>query len=128
MYGTKPLYKKIAELLEAIANCEASHNWEWKQKHMDTLYSLVKSRMPSGAGFDYGTNIHGLSKANELVFTVSFHHMDKNGYYDGWTEHTVIVRPDLVSDFTILVTGENRNEIKDYIHEVFDSTLRKEVD
>jgi hypothetical protein len=45
--------------------------------------------------------------------------MDENGYYDGWSEHKIIITPDLVNDFNVKITGKNRNNIKEYINSCF---------
>jgi hypothetical protein len=52
--------------------------------------------------------------------------MNDTGYYDGWTEHTVTVTPSF-SGINIRVSGRNRNDIKDYIHETFSYALRSDV-
>ena len=53
--------------------------------------------------------------------------MNENGYYDGWTEHTVTVTPALSGEFHLRISGRNRNDIKDMIHESFDHLLRTDV-
>ena len=57
------------------------------------------------------------------MFRVDFHHMDDNGYYDGWTEHVVTVKPSLCFDIEISVSGRNRNGIKEYILDTFHHLL-----
>ena len=113
-------YQRIASALVAMENCRASGNLEWELKHEETIHAIVKNELPSGSGFDAGTKIDlERSKPNKLVFAVDFHHMDENGFYDGWTAHEVIITPSLAFGFEIRVTGRDRNDIKDYIAEVF---------
>lgn len=57
------------------------------------------------------------------MFETSVHHMNPDGYYDGWTEHTVTVTPSFIGRFDLKVSGRDRNGIKDYIAEVFGSVL-----
>jgi hypothetical protein len=84
--------------------------------------------MPSGSGFDSGTTLDlDASHADKLVFQTSFHHMDENGYYDGWTEHTVTVTPSLRDRYHIRISGRNRNDIKEMIHQSFDVALETDV-
>ena len=84
--------------------------------------------MPSGAGIDSGTQIDmDKSRKDRLVFTTSFHHMDEWGGYDGWTEHQVSIRPSLAFGIDIVISEPDRNDVIDYLHEVFDSALRAEV-
>lgn len=79
----------------------------------------INARLPSGSGFDCGSEfLPDDSKRNRLVFKTSFHHMDDGGCYDGWTEHQIIVTP-MFGGFDIRVTGVNRNEIKEYIGDMF---------
>lgn len=120
----KPLYQRIAHLLNAVSNCERSSNAEWKEKHSDRINELVKEHMPSGSGFDNGTELDWDRSTDEkLVFNTSFHHMDEHGYYDGWTEHTVIVTPSLSWGLSLRITGRDRNDIKEMIHEQFSYAL-----
>jgi hypothetical protein len=50
-----------------------------------------------------------------------------DGYYDGWTDHTVKVYPDW-SGVRLNITGRNRNDIKDYLYETWDYALSQEID
>lgn len=123
----KPLYQELAALLQAQANCLKANNSEWLDKHGDSIRQLVYGFMPSGSGIDCGTNLDDTSKPNRLVFTTSFHHMNDGGMYDGWTEHTVIVTPDLASGYDLRITGRDRNDIKEYLAEVYGYALQQEV-
>ncbi len=88
------------------------------------MTKIVKDRMPSGGGFDAGTKIdEEKSRPERLVFNTEFHHMNEAGYYDGWTQHTVSVKPSFVYGLEIAISGKDRNEIKDYIHESFSQAL-----
>lgn len=124
-----PLYQVIARTMNARANCIQSGNAEWKDRHEGRIESLVKEHMPRGCGFDVGTLIDwDKSTENRLVFTTEFHHMDENGSYDGWSQHDVIIQPDLGFGYNLRITGVDRNDIKDYIADVFRTTLDTMVD
>jgi hypothetical protein len=58
-----------------------------------------------------------------LVIVTSYHHMNDAGMYDGWTDHKVIVTPSLVHGFVLRITGRNRNDIKEYIADLFQQSL-----
>lgn len=122
------LYKKLANLILAIHNCEKHGNAEWLANHSANMRQLVKDFMPSGSGIDSGTTLV-LDECTEdkLVFQTSFHHMAESGMYDGWTEHRIVVTASLWSDINLRIGGQNRNEIKDYLHEVFHTALTTEV-
>jgi len=145
---TTQLYKAIALALIAVANCEREINANgptadtaanaarserlasaraWRTKHRDWIARLVREHMPSGAGIDTGTKLDDSSTPDRLVFSFSFHHMNEHGSYDGWTEHTAIVKPSLAFGFDLKITGRDRNQIKDYLHETYHQALGAEV-
>jgi hypothetical protein len=127
------LYSELASTVAARKNClSASANdsqREWADKHEDTIERLVKQFMPRGSGFDSGTKIDlDRSHASKLVFETAFHHMDENGFYDGWTEHTVTVTPAFVGDFDIRISGQNRNDIKEMMYQDFEYSLHRDCE
>jgi len=125
----RKVYQHIASRLEAIENCRKSGNDEWLHRHGDAIEWLVKNHLPSGSGVDLGTRFDDVkSKPDRLVFEMSFHHMDEHGGYDGWTSHQVVVTPSLAHGFLLSVKGRDRNDIKDYLHEIYSYALDVEVD
>ena len=101
---------------------------DWMIRHGQRAEALTKEHMPSGAGFDNGTWIDlDASDPDCLVLHTSFHHMSDVGMYDGWTEHTVRVKPSFVGRFTLTVSGKNRREIKDHIADEFRHCLEIEI-
>ncbi len=124
----KPAYSQIAQLLQAIENCERANNIEWKARHRETIESIIKNNMPSGSGFDSGTKLDfDASTPNKLVFYADYHHMNESGMYDGWTSHTITVKPDLAFGFDLKISGSNRNDFKAYAHDCFHSALTELV-
>lgn len=115
-------YQVIARTLGALDRCAKSNNTEWVVKHGERLAELLEG-FPSSSGFDNGTKLDDDSTSERLVFNTSFHHMDENGFYCGWTEHQVIVTPSLEMGCSIRVTGRDKREIKEYIGEMFSSCL-----
>lgn len=94
----------------------------------EVIDRITREVLPTGSGFDSGTTVGvDLSTANCLVLHTSFHHMNEHGMYDGWTEHTLRVRPTFDGSVRITISGKNRNEIKDYIHDVFHAALTASV-
>lgn len=122
------LCRAIASTLVAIENCRRSDNMEWLDRHEARL-KLLGKMLPSGAGFDSGSSVVlAESSQHKLVMATSFHHMNEHGYYDGWTEHRVIVLPNLMGGWDIRVTGKDRNAIKGYIADTFLAALDADVD
>jgi hypothetical protein len=123
------VYKLLASLIDARLNCIKSKNTEWIDNHEDSIEMIMKEHAPSGSGFDNGTSFdYEKSTGERLVFNTSFHHMNENGYYNGWTGHAIVCTPSLAFDFLIRVTGKDRNDIKNYIGEMFEIFLHTEIE
>jgi hypothetical protein len=140
------VYQKLSVLLGAIANCEnhlntcssntelncgkCNNSIQWIDNHQNSIDTIL-SDFPSGSGFDAGTNLEQLeqpvSTPEKLVFNTSYHHLNENGFYTGWTNHNVIVTPSLQFGYNIKVTGKNINGIKEYVTECFANCLDSEV-
>jgi hypothetical protein len=115
-------YQRIASALVAKRNCEKTGNTEWYEKWTEMITEEMESS-PSGSGFDSGTQFNEeKSSAIKLVFETSFHHMDEGGCYDGWTDHTITITP-AFDGFDMAISGRDRNDIKEYISQVFGEWL-----
>ena len=119
----------VAELIgtaaPAMERAGASGNDEWCGRWGRILDNIFANIMPSGSGFDAGTKMVRASD-REIVMSAGFHHMNENGYYDGWTEHTIRARATF-GGFDITVSGRDRNGIKDYIADTFHFALSARV-
>ena len=123
------LYKHLARKMDAYIRCMETPDNDFTNKHKESIETLVYQYMPSGSGIDAGINFDFTnSTANKLVLTFSYHHMDESGYYDGWTEHKLIVTPSLAFGFDMKITGRDKNATKDYLYQTFDYALRLEVE
>ena len=87
----------------------------------------VRENFPRGCGIDNGTELDTGSSANRIVLNVPYHHMDEQGYYDGWTTYRVVVKADLAWGYDMRVTGRDRNGIKGYLAELFAYELGSEA-
>jgi hypothetical protein len=116
-------YQTLARAIGAYKRCIKSNNTEWLDKWKTLIGALVET-FPRGSGFDNGTTLDlDHSNDNCLYFDTAFHHMNESGMYDGWTTHSVIVRAHLGLEYTLKITGHNRNAIKEYIAEQFQYAL-----
>lgn len=124
----KRLFEHLAGTTQAWHYCK-EHDNPFADTHEEMINYLVDTCMPSGSGIDNGVAMD-IEKSNEtkLVFTFGYHHMNENGYYDGWTEHKLIVTASLVGGFNMSITGKNRNDIKDYLYQTFDMSLNQIVE
>lgn len=127
----KTLIQHIACLVQARKTCRARYDadnanagaLEWFDRHTDRLNALARDFLAHGGGFDQGSSID-LDKSTEakIIIETAFHHMSEHGYYNGWTNHSIVVTPSFAG-FDLKVGGRNRSDIKDYIASVFDSDL-----
>ena len=115
---------QIENLYKFIENNPSDDSVEKKEeivgKCFQEIEDCIKNYFPSGSGFDSGTKLREDSTPEKLRFQADFHHMDENGYYDGWTEHQVIITPCLKYGYSIRITGRNKKQIKDYLYDLFD--------
>lgn len=116
-----PLYVALARTIA----WQPPEGTEWVEKKEERLKALL-DELPSGSGWDNGTKL-GTSTGERIVLFGSFHHMDENGFYCGWTDHEVHVTPSLRFGFDLRITGRDRNEIKDYLHDLFHEALSMPV-
>jgi hypothetical protein len=53
--------------------------------------------------------------------------MDGSGMYDGWTDHTIRAYASFVYGIRITVSGPDRNGIKDYLAELYQDALTRDI-
>lgn len=122
------LYKKIANVTRWTSLTD-----EFKTKKMIELDEL-SNLLPSGSGIDSGCEIdEEKSTKNKIVIHSSFHHLNENGFYCGWSNFDVIVTPDLVYGFSLKIVGRNAiypafSFTKEYLYSVFYDTLNENID
>lgn len=118
MLGDRTVYQQIASHLAAL---HITTTPTWATYHDRALDWLAKQFLPHGSGVDCGTKIdrdwghkHNFRKGFRL--SMSYHHMNDGGYYDGWTEHVVTVTPSW-GGIDLAISGRDRNGIKEYLYE-----------
>ena len=120
------VYQKLASTAGALERCFEFGNEEWVTRHEKVIEDIMAGA-PSGSGIDVGTKFDEEKSGDEkLVFYMGFHHMNDVGMYDGWTEHTITAVPSF-SGFHLEISGPDRNGIKEYLHDVYESWLDEEV-
>lgn len=119
--------QRLASTIQARLNCE-DDNPEWFDKHTNTIEVMCHQHLPSGAGFDATTDVdYDKSNGERVVITTSFHKMDENGFYEGWSDFTITVRP-AFTGISLKVSGNADRDLKEYVAEVFAEALRTEID
>jgi len=125
---TQKNYQVLASAILARENCIKANNEEWKEKHEETIERIMKTA-PYGSGIDNGTTLDiEKSTSEKLYFNFSFHFMNEAGFYDGWENYTLIVKPSLAFDIDLRLIGKNRDDIKEYLYDVYYSWLTEEVE
>jgi len=128
-YRAIEVYKEMARASGARLRCleqqERDHSkHEWVLKHEETIESLIEDFLPSGSGIDNGVQFDfDASTGEKLVFNFSFHHMNENGFYCGWTDYTLTVRPSLELDINLKISGRDFNDVKSYLYDIFNDAL-----
>lgn len=119
--------RAIARTLDALRRCERTGSAEWAGRHRETLRRLTADR-PHGSGLDGDTGLDlERSGPEKLVFRSDFRHEDEAGGYNGWSHHWVVVQASLAFGLDVLVTGRDRNGIKDYLGDVWLAWLSSPV-
>ncbi len=118
----------IAGAVLARENAVRAKSSDGAQRHQERAVKLVKDHMPSGSGINSPVLIDwDKTSAEKLVFSVAYHHMNQDGFYDGWTYHKVIVTPSLYFGHNLKITGRDKNGIKEYLYDTFNAALDEEV-
>lgn len=126
--SSKTVAARLASLVQARANCEKSGNAEWLARHTDALVAIERNHLPHGSGIDNGVTVDlDASSSVRLVLRVPFHCMDPNGFYDGWREYRVVVRP-AFDGITVDVHGRDYNGLKEYLGGLFHHALTLAID
>lgn len=114
--------KALANAFHVLSTSNGMHRERWS-----AILDDIEENLPSGSGIDCGTKINRERSTSErIILSTSFHHMNDGGMYDGWTEHTITVEPSLLFGLNIKISGRNRNDIKDYLADVYREALEAE--
>lgn len=122
-------YEAIASAWTARENCDKSGNDEWFCNWDTKLKKIERELLPNGGGFDCYPEIISAND-DKIIIHGSFHVMNENGYYDGWIEFSVIVRPSLQFGAYVEVKARGMKwprryaDMREYIQEVYAEALR----
>ena len=126
------VYSRLSNLVQWYGNLIECDDQEKANTYLPQcekeIQEIMGNHLPHGSGFDSGCKLNlDESKPERLVIDTGFHHMDEMGGYDKWTEHQVIVTPSLWRGFNLRITGRNYRDIKEYMYEMFDYALHREI-
>jgi len=123
------VYQELARKLGAYQWCVKEGN-ACAVKHLHDIEATVEEYMPSGSGVDTGTTLNlEKSTPDRLVFDASYHVMNEAGFYVGWIDFQVIVKPSLAFDFDLSIRGQfgKYQDIKEYLYNLYSDALGQEV-
>ena len=126
----KPLYRKLAQYIEARENCIKNKNDDWTDKWDEKIDKIINN-LPHGSGIDGKTEIDlEKSNSNRIVINSEFHHMNDGGFYDGWTNFTIVIKPSLAHLFELQIKGKfgKYQDTRGYLEELFGTTFASMVD
>lgn len=125
----KPLYSELASIINSLRQFDTNESQkEWRARREDALTWIEHNLLPRGSGIDSGCKIDlDRCTAEKIVITFGYHHMDDNGFYDGWTEHTLTVRPSLQHGIDLRISGRDRNSAKEYLYDIFSETMHSPI-
>lgn len=123
----KPInINKLSNSLQAYKTCIERGNTEWEEKHRENIEEMLKN-LPSGSGLDNGVKFDwDNSTANKLIFSFGFHHLNEGGFYDGWTQHKLTLKPAFIHGYEMKISGPDRNWVKDYLSDLFHEVFQLE--
>jgi hypothetical protein len=126
----KKVYQELASLVIARQNCNKTGNLIWFERHTEKIKHIIKNYLPSGSGIDSGIEID-LDNSNDqkLIFYSSYHNMNDAGFYDGWSNFKLIVKPSLCFGFILKIVGNfgKYQSTKDYLYDIFNNDLDQEL-
>lgn len=125
----KMLIVVIAEALGRLRRTE--HGDERNEDIALSILGQCEDLLPHGSGLDGNVAIE-IEKSSErkIVVGFEFHHINKNGFYCGWTSGKVVFRPEFDGFSTkIFGDGDKKSaQIRDYMHDVFSYAMGTMVD
>jgi hypothetical protein len=120
------LYQHIYNQLSRWDYCMRQDRLEQMADAREELNHISDNILPSGSGIDSGSRIELEFHKETIKISTSFHHMDEMGGYDGWTYHLITVTPSLSGGVNLKISGHDRNDIKDYLLDIFYGVLSSE--
>jgi hypothetical protein len=137
---SKPLYQHMASAIDAMQRCKADANAiranapgaphesflelreEWALRWKDRLHAMLDA-LPHGSGLDADWHYVGdKCNADRITLSTSYHNMDTNGFYCGWSDLTVTVKPSLIHGINLRITGGD-SDLKDYLYDILSQAL-----
>jgi len=118
------LYKFISFVIDFINNCNDT-------RYQSVIDNYIIPKLPSGNGIDNGCKINlKQSKPLKIIIDSSYNAMDENGMYDRRIDFKIIVTPSFDNiDINIRGNfGSKYQHLKDYLIEIFQDSLSKEID
>ena len=125
------VYQKMARLVDWNPT-----EWKYLDSKNKQLDELIDKYLPSGSGFDGKIELDEKSTDEKIILHVEYHHMNDNGFYDGWSTFKVIITASMAYNYYCTqVKGESvvrkyfyHAGFDDFVINAFRNCLDKEVE
>lgn len=145
MTDPAPLYQHLATAIDAQRRCKADAHAikaglpgalhasflplreEWAEKWEDAIHAMIE-RLPHGSGLDTEWRLDPDTGPNLIRLFIDYHHMDSNGFYCGWSTLTFTIKPHLIHEIDLRVTGTGRgnSDLADALHDMMTMALTEQ--
>lgn len=124
------VYQRIASKVVSYHICVKSRNGNWADQHEEDLRKIERNCLPSGSGIDSGCTID-IDKSSDMRIVInSSYHVMVEGYYSGWVDFVVTVKPSLAFGIVLDIRGQfskcadpDPEGLKDYLLDTFAGAL-----
>ena len=113
------------KLYQKIARVVSQKNWAKRAKEL----SLLQELLPNGNGIRGQEGLAEIlpeSTKKRIVIYTTYWHPNDSYETSRWTAHQVIITPSFEREINIRITGKNKDNVKDYLHDIFREALMKE--
>ena len=110
------------KLYQKIARVASQKNWAKRTKEL----SLLQKLLPNGKGIREREGLAVIlleSTKKRIVIDTTYWHTNNS---DERTSHQVIITPSFEGEINIRITGKNKDNVKEYLHDIFREALMKE--
>ena len=111
------------KLYQKIARVASQKNWAKRTKEL----SLLQELLPNGKGIREREGLAVIlleSTKKRIVIDTTYWHKNNS---DVWTSHQVIITPSFEGEINIRITGKNKDNVKDYLYDIFREALMSEI-
>jgi len=120
------------EEIKCLAQAQCSERYPTlseREELQSEIKWVLNGMLPHGSGIDADWIISFKNKSNKIYISNSYHHMNEDGYYDGWSDFTVIINLLGNEYFKLVFNGTEsqrlakKYDIRDYLESYLSECL-----